>query len=483
VVAQIQSGNVAEDASARFAEQASSPATRLATRLQKERALWACGAIALVTAIFAPAAHTSWPLIPAFLPAYQTTIILAYVITSYLTFAQYRATRASSLLYLSGGCLYTGAILIAQFASFPRLLLPESALLAGPQTTIWLWLFWHLGPPAGVLLSIARESLPAGSLRDLSKRLGIFGLSLVVMIAASIAIANLFGGFLPILDVQGDYSRITTTGVAPALQAITALALILLWATTRFRTVLQIWLAVALVALLCDNAITMLGEHRLSVGWYVGRVNGLISAAVILFVYLAEINHVYLKSVNAARQLTLSHAQLQTQIAQARIDQLTRLPGRAMFLEQAEKLLVRNSDNGLATAVLFVDLDGFKRINDQYGHGQGDVVLEQTASILRSCLRDGDIAGRIGGDEFVVCVVSPADIAEQTARKIGQRIVSKVSEIGNGVGCSIGIAVSKPNDTDLNRTIRHADEAMYLAKTRGKNRLVIHGRGQLVAVA
>jgi hypothetical protein len=124
----------------------SSPDSRLATRIQKERALWTCGMIALVTAIFVPIADTLWPLIPAFLPTYQTTIILAYMVTGYLTFAQYRATRSMSLLYLSGGCLYTGAILIAQFLSFSGLFISESRLIGETQTAIWLWFFWHLGP-------------------------------------------------------------------------------------------------------------------------------------------------------------------------------------------------------------------------------------------------------------------------------------------------------------------------------------------------
>ena len=137
----------------------------------------------------------------------------------------------------------------------------------------------------------------------------------------------------------------------------------------------------------------------------------------------------------------------------------------------------------MTTAVLFVDLDGFKRINDQYGHSQGDLVLAQTASILRSSLRDGDIAGRLGGNEFVVCIAAPSDILEKTAKRVAERIVGKVSEIGNGIGCSIGIALSKPGAPDLNSVIQQADEAMYLAKKRGKNRFVVHGRPGLVAVA
>lgn len=238
----------------------------------------------------------------------------------------------------------------------------------------------------------------------------------------------------------------------------------------------------ALVALLFDNTITMMGAHRLSVGWYIGRLSGLISATVILLVYLAEINRAYFKSVNDAKELVASNLKLEIRVDQARIDQLTGLPGRAMFLEQANALLAGEQSNR-ASAVLFVDLDGFKRINDQFGHQRGDIMLAQTAAILRSSLRDGDIAGRFGGDEFVVCLAAPCEILEQLAKRVAERIVGKVSEIGNGIGCSIGVALSKPGNSDLDGTIQRADEAMYTAKKRGKNRFVVHGRAALVAVA
>jgi diguanylate cyclase len=249
----------------RLTEEGSSPATRLASSRQKHTALWACGAIVLVTVLFAPIASTTWPLIPAFVPAYQTAIILAYAITAYLTFAHYRVTGSSALLHLSGYCFYTGAILIAQFATFPGLFIPNALLFGGTQSTIWLWFFWHLGTPAGILLSMLILSLPEGSIRNLSKQTRLFVLSLIVMIGASIAAAVIFGDVLPVLDNKGDFSRITTTGVAPALEVITAAALFLLWRVTRFKTVLQVWLGVALIAMLCDNAITMMGAHRLSV--------------------------------------------------------------------------------------------------------------------------------------------------------------------------------------------------------------------------
>lgn len=461
-----------------------SPASRPATTNQTTKAVLICGVIALLTAFFAPTAGEKGFLVPAFLPAYQTAVIIAYMITGYLIFAQYRMTRSLALLYLSGGCLYTSAILLAQFLSFPGMFVSQGSLFGGSQTTIWLWCFWHVGPSAGILLYIFTEWLKPGCLIDNPTRAArMFGGILLLIFSASIASVTIFHDLLPILDVRGDFHRITTTGIAPAIQVVTALALVLLWRVTRFRTTLQVWLAVALFALLCDNLITMLGGERLSVGWYLGRFNALISAAVMLFVYLAEVNRAYIKSISAARQMAASCAELEVKADNARVDHLTGLASRALFLEHVEASRVRNVGHDMSVAVLFVDLDGFKEINDQFGHDQGDVVLVKTAEVLRASLRETDIAGRLGGDEFIICLTAPSAVIEATARKIAERVVARILEIGNGVGASVGVALCGVDVLEIEAAIRQADEAMYVAKRRGKNRFTFHGRPRLVAVS
>jgi diguanylate cyclase (GGDEF)-like protein len=311
----------------------------------------------------------------------------------------------------------------------------------------------------------------------------LFGGVLLLIFSASIASVTIFHDLLPVLDVGGNFHRITTAGIAPAIQALTALALVLLWRVTRFRTTLQVWLGVALFALLCDNLITMLGGDRLSAGWYIGRFNALISAAVILLVYLAEINRAYIKSMSDARQMAASCAELEVKADNARIDHLTGLASRALFLEQVEMSRVRNTARDLSVAVLFVDLDGFKEINDRFGHDHGDVVLAKTAGVLRASLRDTDFAGRHGGDEFVICLTAPSAVIDATANRIAERIVTKISEIGDGVGASVGIALCSVDTLEVEVAIRQADVAMYAAKRRGKNRFTFHGRPRLVAAS
>jgi diguanylate cyclase (GGDEF)-like protein len=293
---------------------------------------------------------------------------------------------------------------------------------------------------------------------------------------------TLLHDYLPILDVKGNFGRIASTGIGPAIEVVTAAALVLLWWSTRFRTVLQVWLGVALFALLCDNVITMVGGDRLSVGWYVGRFNALISAVVIMCVYLAEIKLAYRTSAAAARQMAASCVQLEVAVEQGLIDDLTGLPGRALFLKQAEHIRARNAGTGKSIAVLFLDLDGFKAVNDQFGHGYGDTVLVEFAEALRTCLRESDIAARFGGDEFVVCLSAPPAQIDAVAAQVAARIVEEVGNRADGIGCSVGIKCCGVDGSDFEAAIEDADKAMY-AQKRHNARLRGQNRPRLVAVA
>jgi diguanylate cyclase (GGDEF)-like protein len=254
------------------------------------------------------------------------------------------------------------------------------------------------------------------------------------------------------------------------------LALLLLWRATRFRSELHVWLGVALTALLFDDAVTMIGGSFLSVGWYAGRFNALISACVVLIVYLVEINRVYLKTTRSARQLRQSNALLSAQVDQARMDHLTGLPRRELFIERIAERHAACAGSGTIVAVLFIDLDGFKHVNDTLGHDHGDQVLIKTADILRSVLRDTDIAARLGGDEFVVCLFAPYSAIQAIMIDVAGRIVRMVSDIGNDIGCSIGVNLCSADSLNIETALRHADQAMYEAKKLGKNNFVIHGQ-------
>lgn len=157
---------------------------------------------------------------------------------------------------------------------------------------------------------------------------------------------------------------------------------------------------------------------------------------------------------------------LQRSLRQAQLDPLTRLAGRSFLAEHGEALARDSAERGMSLSVLFVDLDDFKCVNDTYGHQRGDEILVEVARILRSCLRERDVALRIGGDEFLILAEMPPSEAEQTTRQMAHRVASRLDEAELGVRCSIGIATRAEARSSLGKAIIEADQAMYEAKRR-----------------
>ncbi|WP_282343311.1 EAL domain-containing protein [Pseudomonas sp. PS02288] len=163
------------------------------------------------------------------------------------------------------------------------------------------------------------------------------------------------------------------------------------------------------------------------------------------------------------------HAQLESQ---AVTDALTTLPNRRGFDQALEAALARNDRNGKYLAVLYLDLDGFKRINDSLGHAAGDEVLKRVADQLQKCLRPYDILARMGGDEFTALLDSldhPEDaarVAEKLIEAISIRY--KVDGMEVTLGASIGIACFPDSGRSVDAMLRAADMAMYEAKRAGR---------------
>jgi diguanylate cyclase (GGDEF)-like protein/PAS domain S-box-containing protein len=161
---------------------------------------------------------------------------------------------------------------------------------------------------------------------------------------------------------------------------------------------------------------------------------------------------------------------------QATTDSLTRLPNRVIFYDRLNHAIARSGRLHGGVAVLFVDLDNFKPVNDEWGHAAGDLLLQQVGERLMHCVRDGDTVARIGGDEFVVLAESV--LALEVAQVIGERIVGALSEpfdlpFGRAnIGASVGLAISDDSSTPQS-LVRAADVAVYRAKAEGGNQIVI----------
>jgi diguanylate cyclase (GGDEF)-like protein/PAS domain S-box-containing protein len=155
-------------------------------------------------------------------------------------------------------------------------------------------------------------------------------------------------------------------------------------------------------------------------------------------------------------------------------DALTGLPNRTLFGERLSQVLAQAQRYNRKLALLFVDLDGFKVINDTLGHDVGDLFLKEAAGRLRAGLREGDIIGRFGGDEFVILIEEYGEQRQlaEIARKIADAIAQPVSVRGHEcrVTASVGISTYPQDGRDSQALLRSADSAMYRAKEFGKDR-------------
>ena len=160
----------------------------------------------------------------------------------------------------------------------------------------------------------------------------------------------------------------------------------------------------------------------------------------------------------------------------AQTDHLTGLANRAQLIEQialyCSELPARGSDNGRRFAVLYIDLDGFKAVNDTHGHAAGDEILQRVADCLRQVTGPDEMVARIGGDEFVVLL---RDADGLTARGVADEIISVISRehrITDGralrVGCSVGISLAPLQGREPETLLARADAALYEVKNQGK---------------
>jgi len=166
-------------------------------------------------------------------------------------------------------------------------------------------------------------------------------------------------------------------------------------------------------------------------------------------------------------------------------DHLTGLANGPTLARDLELALHQGTRYQHPVGILFLDLDGFKAVNDSYGHEAGDRLLKTISEVIVRSTRDTDVVGRLGGDEFGVVLTRVNGTAE--ARAVAGRIIAgivdgaSVAGLKMDVGCSVGVALAFPGGTDAKTLLRHADTAMYRAKRRGRNGLELYQEEELEA--
>jgi diguanylate cyclase len=213
------------------------------------------------------------------------------------------------------------------------------------------------------------------------------------------------------------------------------------------------------------------GGVTLENNWLAAAI-GMFALGLLVVTLITAVYDAHLQSRTRVQALRLEQANAALQ-HQATHDALTGLPNRLLFIDRLGREIARAERDGHIFAVLVVDLDRFKLINDTLGHGPGDLLLIEIARRLSSAIRSADTVARTGGDEFLLLLTDIAEAAD--AALIAAKIISELdrSVVVSGTevhtSASIGISVYPADGSDSDILVAHADEAMYFAKQAGRN--------------
>jgi len=219
-------------------------------------------------------------------------------------------------------------------------------------------------------------------------------------------------------------------------------------------------------------------------------VNGLIIGCLFAMILHARTRHLQREAQQSTIELNLSRQKLELELSlrmqaekQARIDHLTGLFNRRHFIELAKREISRSARYLRPLTLLMYDIDHFKAINDTWGHNVGDAVLQKVSVLISDALRDVDIFGRIGGEEFAV-ILPESDANEAVC--VAQRLCATISNAqfdipDMQVTVSIGLAELNGRELSLEELLHEADQAMYSAKRLGRNRVVVARQGMSAA--
>jgi PAS domain S-box-containing protein len=255
---------------------------------------------ALGFAVAAPFAQVKLPAVWAFIPSYQAALATNDLITAVLLYAQFGQLRSRALLLLAAGYLFTALMAIVHALSFPGLFTPTGLLGATPQTTAWLYMFWHSGFPLLVLGYAALKGRSGDNVRNGGAAEAASVIAVVLAVALLTLGATAGSGALPAIMAGHGYTGALIFVISTVWAFSLAALLLLAW--QRPHSVLDIWLMLTMMAWLFDIALSaMLNAGRFDLGFYAGRVYGLAAATFVLIVLLIESGALYAQVARAFR--------------------------------------------------------------------------------------------------------------------------------------------------------------------------------------
>ncbi len=428
-------------------------------------------AIVLVLTLAAPHAREPWPAIAPFMPMCALTVFTTAVIAAFLLAARFAATRLPMLGALGGAYAFTAITVALQLLMFPGVFARTGLFGAGPYSATWMWVFWHGGFPLCVIAAVSiRDRVPviAGA-RGRPAAWGWFLIGGPAFIGLALGMLALDARLAPPFHLAADANGLTDNPVGLVLCALNVAAMVVVLAKGRLRSVLDLWIAVALLASLVDAALNTLSVERFTLGWYVARAFSMLAPGVLVCVLVWEVSTLY-------RQLSEAHASL---LQSSSRDALTRVYNRSFFDAQLRHEFERARRTGEPLSLIMIDVDHFKHYNDTFGHLHGDACLGAVANALVATLRrPGDFVARYGGEEFALVLpnTGPHDagsLAERAREAVAQLGLPSPTPGGTltvSAGCATSYLDVPASPGEL---IAAADVALYAAKRAGRNRVQI----------
>ncbi len=418
------------------------------------------GVVVLMTAVIVPVGTHQLPSTVSFVPALLAVVAAFDILSVLLLAGDFRDRGDVRLLVMACAYAWSLSVMAGYGLAFPGAVTRDPALAVTPSVAPYLYVAWHCGFP--VLLGVVWLPWPLRWMRATSPRwrrqlsVAAVGASFVTG-AGVVALVAHFAEDLPPLIVGLDLSRMTTL-TAPVAIPLVAVALVLAVRGTRKFDGPERWASVAILVCLCDLVLTYTSGTRFSLGWYAGRTMTLVSAGVVVMAMLFAFRRIKAQAEHDAV-----------------VDALTGLANRRGALAALDLLGVRARRADRPLGVISCDLDLFKQVNDRYGHETGDAVLAAVGQLLQDAVRAGDVAARIGGEEFLLLL---PDTDVEGARTVAEKVRETVSKLAvpgvSGVlTMSLGVTVMGEGDADNFAVLRRADQALYEAKNNGRDQVVV----------